>query len=168
MLSPMAGGGYLVLGIDPGLDITGYGALAFGRGEPAIVEAGALRTDAHATMARRITQIYADVAELLGELKPDLVAIEQLYAHYKHPRTAILMGHARGVVLLAAEQAGVATRHLAATQVKKSITGNGHASKGQIQRAVQSLFHLDDLPEPPDVADALAIALCAGRRASAE
>ena len=166
MLSRMAGGGYLVLGVDPGLDITGYGAIALARGEPTIVEAGALRTDAHATMARRIAQIHADVAELLGELKPDLVAIEQLYAHYKHPRTAILMGHARGVVLLAAEQAGVATRHLSATQVKKSLTGNGHASKGQNQRAVQSLFHLEDLPEPPDVADALAIALCAGRRAS--
>ncbi len=155
--------GYRVLGIDPGLNITGYGCVDFsaGRGEPTIVEAGAIRTNAKADMSERITQIYADLTELLGELKPDLVAIENLYAHYRHPRTAILMGHARGVVLLAAEQAQVAVRNLAATKVKKSVTGNGHASKQQVQRVIKEVCKLDALPEPPDVADALAIALCA-------
>ena len=155
--------GYRVLGIDPGLHVTGYAAVDFGRGEPAIVEAGTLRTDAQADMADRVAQIHADVAELLAELKPDLMAVEQLYAHYKHPRTAILMGHARGVVLLAARQEGVAVRNLAATRVKKSLTGNGHASKLQMQRSIQAVCNLSALPEPPDVADALAIALCAGR-----
>jgi len=155
---------YRVLGIDPGLNITGYAAVDFGGGEPAIVEAGTIRTSAKADMACRIAQIHADVAEILAELKPDLVAIEQLYAHYKHPRTAILMAHARGIVLLACEQAGVAIRSLAATNVKKSLTGNGHASKHQVQHAIQSLCKLKVLPEPPDVADALAIALCAGKR----
>ena len=154
---------YRVLGIDPGLNITGYGAMDFrGGAEPAIVEAGTLRTDAAADMAARLAEIYAGVAELLAELKPDLVAIERLYAHYKHPRTAILMGHARGVVLLAAEQAHLPVRHLAATNVKKHLTGNGHASKRQVQRAIQTQCKLDEMPEPPDVADALAIALCAG------
>jgi crossover junction endodeoxyribonuclease RuvC len=156
--------GYRVLGIDPGLHVTGYGAVDFGRGEPAIVEAGTLRTGARADMSGRLLQIHGDLAEILSELKPDLAAIEQLYAHYKHPRTAILMGHARGIVLLACQQAGVAVRSLAATHVKKSLTGNGHASKLQVQRSVQAAFRLKDLPQPPDVADALAIALCAGRR----
>ena len=133
--------------------------------EPSIVEAGTICTDAKADMAHRIAQIHADLTEVLAELKPDVVGIEQLYAHYKHPRTAILMAHARGIVLLAARQAGVGVRDLAATNVKKSLTGNGHASKHQVQRAVQTAFQLPELPQPPDVADAIAIALCAGRHA---
>ena len=153
---------YRVLGIDPGLNVTGYAAVDFAAGEPVIVEAGTLRTDPKADLAERITQIHADLAELLGELKPALVAIEELYAHYKHPRTAILMAHARGVVLLAARQAGVPVEDLSATHVKKSLTGNGHASKQQVQRTIQAVCNLAELPEPPDVADALAIALCAG------
>jgi len=155
---------YRVLGIDPGLNVTGYAAVDVGAGEPAIVEAGTLRTNARAEMADRIAQIHADLAEVLAELTPQLVAIEKLYAHYKHPRTSILMGHARGVILLAVRQAGLAVRNLAATEVKKSLTGNGHASKYQVQRAIQSLCRLPELPQPPDVADALAIALCAARK----
>jgi len=153
-----------VLGIDPGLRVTGYAAVDFGRGEPVIVEAGTVKTAGRAEMPERVAQIHADLTEVLAELKPDLVAIEQIYAHYKHPRTAILMAHARGIVLLAAEQAGVAVRSLSATHVKKSLTGNGHASKQQVQRSIQATCKLTKLPEPPDVADALAIALCAGRR----
>lgn len=155
---------YRVLGIDPGLYVTGYAAVDFGGAEPAVVEAGALRTNARLDLSGRITQLHADLAEILAEMTPDLAAIEQLYAHYKHPRTAILMGHARGIVLLACRQAGVAVRSLSATAVKKGITGNGHASKLQVQRAVQSILKLKALPQPPDVADALAIALCAARR----
>ncbi|MFP3937813.1 MAG: crossover junction endodeoxyribonuclease RuvC [Phycisphaerae bacterium] len=157
---------YRILGIDPGLNITGYAAVDFGGTEPAIAEAGTVRTDAKASLAERITQLHADLAELLAELDVDLLAVEELYAHYKHPRTAILMAHARGIVLLAARQANVRVRHFAATRIKKSLTGNGHASKQQVQRAIQSVCSLAELPEPPDVADALAIALCAGRRVS--
>lgn len=155
---------YRVLGIDPGLNVTGYGLVDFGAGQPVVVEAGTIRTDPKADMSRRIEQIHVDLAELLREFKPDLVAVEKLYAHYKHPRTAILMAHARGAVMLAAQQAGIGVRDLPATKVKKALTGNGHASKQQVQRAVQSQCNLKELPEPPDVADALAIALCAGRR----
>jgi len=153
---------YRVLGIDPGLNITGYGVVDLG-GKPVIVEAGTIRTDAKADMPKRIAQIYAELTEILAELKPDLVAIEKRYAHYNHPRTSILMGHARGVILLAAQQAGVAIRNIPATKVKKSLTGNGHATKMQMQRAIQSICNLPALPEPPDVADALAIALCGGK-----
>ena len=154
---------YRIVGIDPGLNITGYGVVDFSGREMAIVEAGAIRTNAKASLAERIEQIHRDLGELLVELKPDAAAVEKLYAHYKHPRTAILMAHARGVVLLTCRQAGVAVMDLAATQIKKSLTGNGHASKLQVQRAIQSTCGLKSLPEPPDVADALAIALCGGK-----
>jgi len=154
-----------VLGIDPGLHITGYGCVEFTRNGPEIIEAGAIRTPTKADMAERIAQIHADLAEILRDLGPDIVAVEKLYAHYKHPRTSILMGHARGVILLAARQAGMGVESVPATNVKKALTGNGHASKRQMQLAVQSTFRLPEPPEPPDVADALAIALCAGRHA---
>ena len=154
---------YRVLGIDPGLNVTGYGAVDFGAAAPAIIEAGTITTDPKADLAERVAQIYSELTALLAELIPDIVAIENLYAHYKHPRTSILMAHARGVVLLAAKQAGRAVRNLQATRIKKSLTGNGHASKRQMQLAIQSEFNLPAPPEPPDVADALAIALCAGR-----
>ncbi len=153
-----------MIGIDPGLNITGYGVVDFGASEPRLIEAGAIRTGAKSDLPRRIGHIHAEVRKLLKEFRPDLVAIEQIYAHYKHPRTAIIMSHARGVILLASEQAGIAIRNLPATTIKKNLTGNGHASKHQMQRAIQDVFKLDEVPEPPDVADALAIALCAGRR----
>jgi crossover junction endodeoxyribonuclease RuvC len=156
---------YRVVGIDPGLNVTGYAVVDFAarRLEPAIVEAGAIRTGAKGGLPARIQQLHADMAEILAELKPNLAAIEKLYAHYKHPRTSILMAHARGALLLACRQAGLKIMDLEATRIKKSLTGNGRASKLQIQRAIQALCKLKDLPSPPDVADALAIALCAGR-----
>ncbi len=163
----MAGTGkstFRVLGVDPGLNITGYAVLDIGRSEPSIIEAGAIRTNAKASMAERIYQLHKELAEVIAEHSPDTAAIEQLYAHYKHPQTAILMGHARGVMLLACQQAGIGIKSVSATKVKKSLTGNGHASKLQVQRSIQAVFKLAELPEPPDVADALAIALCAGRR----
>lgn len=153
-----------VLGIDPGLNITGYGMIAVcGSAEPEVIEAGTFRMDPRASLGRRVSQIYADLTELIAEVTPDIVAVEQLYAHYKHPRTSILMGHARGVILLAAEQAGLTVQSVAATKVKKSLTGNGAATKRQMQLAVQSVCRLAEIPEPADVADALAIALCAAR-----
>ena len=156
---------YRILGIDPGLHITGYAAIdVVGRGTQ-IVEAGVLQTDPRAPMAARLERLYADLAGLLAELKPDLAAIEKLYSHYAHPRTAILMGHARGILLLACQQAGVGVRDLPATMVKRALCGNGHASKEQVQRSIQALCGLAEVPEPPDVADALAIALCAAHHA---
>jgi crossover junction endodeoxyribonuclease RuvC len=96
------------------------------------------------------------------------MAVEQLYAHYKHPRTAILMGHARGTILLAAAQRTIPLTNLASTMVKRTITGNGHASKVQVQRAVAMLCKLSKPPEPPDVADAIAIAWTLASRISRE
>jgi crossover junction endodeoxyribonuclease RuvC len=152
-----------ILGIDPGLNITGYGAVDFRGSEFSVVEAGCIRTNSRGSIAERIEQVHADLSEIIAELNPHTIGVEKLYAHYAHPRTAIQMAHARGVILLAARQAGIAVRDLPSTKVKKSLTGQGHASKRQIQRAVQSVCRLEEMPTPPDVADAMAIALCAGR-----
>jgi crossover junction endodeoxyribonuclease RuvC len=97
---------------------------------------------------------------VLDQFKPAVMVVEQLFAHYDHPRTAILMAHARGVILLAAAQRDVPVHSYNATRIKKTITGNGRASKEQVQRTVQRELGLPQLPEPPDVADALAVALC--------
>lgn len=155
----------VILGIDPGLDRTGYGCIEWiGPTSFRLREGGVIRSESGDPLADRVGQIHAQITELLAEFGPICLAIEQLYAHYKHPRTAILMGHARGAVLLAAWQHKVRVLHLPATTIKKHLTGNGHASKAQMQRAVAAAFKLPEPPEPPDVADALAIALCAAAR----
>jgi len=157
---------YRILGIDPGLHVTGYGVIDVSGNDVAVVEAGVIQTDPKAPMSQRLVQLHAELAEVLAETTPQLGAIEKLYAHYKHPRTAILMGHARGAILLAFAQVGVDVLDLPATMVKRSLTGNGHASKQQVQRAVAVMCQLRTIPEPPDVADALAIALCAGKEST--
>lgn len=155
-----------ILGIDPGLRISGYGMVAFRSGQidPSLVEAGIIKLNTKNDMAPRLGQLYEELTELVKALKPDQMAVEKLYAHYKHPRTAILMGHARGVILLCAQQADIPVTDLPSTEVKKSITGYGHASKQQIQLAIQTQFNLPEPPNPPDVADAIAIALTHARR----
>ncbi len=159
-----------ILGIDPGTRITGYGIvdLADGAIEPTLVEAGVLRFAAGDPLSSRLVRMHADVAGLIEEFGPDRLAVEKLYAHYKHPRTAILMGHGRGVILLAAAAKGLPIEDLPATEVKKSLTGNGHASKQQMQQAVAAQLRLPAPPSPADVADAIAIALCHARRLACE
>jgi crossover junction endodeoxyribonuclease RuvC len=152
-----------ILGIDPGLNTTGYAVLettARRNEPPQLLEAGVVRGKAGASLAHRLQEIHAGVVEIIESLKPDVLAIEELYAHYERPTTAILMGHARGVIILAAAQAGIPVEHYAATNIKKTLTGNGRAAKWQIQEAIRRELNLPALPEPPDVADALAIALC--------
>jgi|ERR1019366_1826817 crossover junction endodeoxyribonuclease RuvC len=151
-----------ILGIDPGLAITGYGVLEFSQPRPILCEAGIIRTaDDDATdMAEKVLSVYNGVVEVIAQFKPEAMAVEQLYAHYKHPRTAILMGHARGAIFLAAAQQKIPVVSYAATHVKKIVTGNGRASKDQVQRTIQRELGLANLPDPPDVADALAVALC--------
>lgn len=158
-----------ILGIDPGLIITGYGCVDIPPGdqELRVAEAGVLRLKAGAPMAYRLAQLYDDLTALLGELRPDVMVVEQLFSHYKHVRTSILMGHARGVVLLAGQMQGVEIDELQPTEVKKAITGIGHATKAQVQQAVRCQCRMEALPGPPDVADAIAVALCAARRLQA-
>ncbi len=159
-----------VLGIDPGLRFTGYGCIMAAREPYTLVEAGVFRLTKGVgsgvlSVSARLEELDADFRAVLKNLKPDVVAVESLFAHYKHPATAIIMGHARGVILLAVQQAGLTLVELKPNAVKKAITGYGHADKSQIQRAIQACFNLATPPEPPDVADALAIALCAAQRA---
>lgn len=156
----------LILGIDPGLRVTGYGLVSLTNNTPKLQEAGVLRMKVKGDLAARLLELYQHVADLIAETSPDRVGVEQLFAHYKHPRTAILMGHARGVILLAAAQKKLPLTHLASTMVKRTITGNGHASKLQVQRAVAGLCKLSKPPEPPDVADAIAIAWTLATRIS--
>lgn len=154
-----------ILGVDPGLLLTGYGVidLPVNAVRPGLVDAGVIRLRAGDSIAQRLVELERELAGLLDEHAPEICAVEQLYSHYAHPRTAILMGHARGVILLCAARRGVPVYEYAANRVKQSLSGHGHASKPQMQRAIQDLFSLRQLPEPPDVADALAVAVCCGR-----
>jgi crossover junction endodeoxyribonuclease RuvC len=152
-----------VLGVDPGLQTTGYAVVESRAGAPFVCEAGVVRSaEGRATtdMAPRLRALYDGIAEVMEQYQPSVVVVEQLFAHYAHPRTAILMAHARGVLLLAAGQHNVPVQSYNATRIKKTVTGNGHASKEQMQRAIQRELSLAKLPEPADVADALAAALC--------
>lgn len=169
-----------ILGIDPGLQNTGYAILELPvpqtratpdrhvevspLTEPTLIEAGVLNFNSKDAVATRLALLHADLQSLISEHKPDVMAIEKLYAHYKHPNTAIIMAHARGVILLAAQTANMTIIDLPANEVKKAVSGYGHASKEQMQQAVQAQFHLDEPPNPPDVADAIAIALTHARR----
>lgn len=148
------------MGVDPGLQITGYAVLERRGSQPVVCEAGVVRTDRRLPLEQRVAEIHLGLSEVLRSLKPMALALEQLYGHYERPRTAILMGHARGVICLAAAEANIPVTNYAATAVKKSLTGNGRAPKHQMQLAVQRELALRDLPDPPDVADALAVALC--------
>jgi crossover junction endodeoxyribonuclease RuvC len=145
-----------ILGIDPGLQVCGY-AVVDG---DTLVEAGVFKTNSKAAIEVKLNQIAEDTKSLLEKFKPEVVAVEQLYSHYAHPKTAILMGHARGVILQSCAAAGIEVRSFSATRIKKSLTGNGRASKEQVQRTIQTILRLPQLPQPTDVADAIAAALC--------
>ncbi len=155
----------VVCGIDPGLGTTGYAVVRMNGAQATVQDAGVCRSDAGTSLPDRLASLERDIAAVLGEHQPSVVAVEQLYSHYLHPRTAILMGHARGVILLAAGKAGIEVKSYSATRVKRYLTGNGRATKGQMQRAIQATLGLAKLPEPADVADAIAIALCCAAEA---
>jgi crossover junction endodeoxyribonuclease RuvC len=141
-----------ILGIDPGLQVCGYACLEAGGDKETLIEAGVIRTGTGLAIEVKLNRIE--------NFKPDVVAVEELYSHYAHPRTAILMGHARGVILQRCAQAAIEVRSFSATRIKKSITGNGRASKEQVQKTIQTILSLPQIPEPNDVADAIAAALC--------
>ncbi len=149
-----------ILGIDPGLHICGYAVLDNDQNQMSLIEAGIFKTDRKKDMPLRLNQIAADIGSILERFKPNVAAVEELYSHYQHPKTSILMGHARGVILQKCAEAGIEVKSFAATKIKKSITGNGRATKIQMQRTIQTLLSLSELPEPDDVADAIAATLC--------
>ena len=149
-----------ILGIDPGLQVCGYACLEAGRDGENLIEAGVFRTESSQPIEERLNRIARDSETLLKKFKPEVVAVEKLYSHYAHPETAILMGHARGVILQKCAEAAIEVKSFSATRIKKSVTGNGRASKEQVQRSVQTYLALPELPQPNDVADAIAVALC--------
>ncbi len=159
MPDPSSNKGRVILGLDPGLAITGYGIIR-SAADIQLIEAGVIRVRRDQPLETRLQELYAGIMELFETVTIDEVAVEQLYSHFDRPRTAILMGHARGVLFLAAANAGKAVHSYASTKVKSLLTGNGRAPKSQMQLAIQQQLMLKEVPDPPDVADALAIALC--------
>jgi crossover junction endodeoxyribonuclease RuvC len=151
-----------IIGIDPGLNITGYGVIECRASEVKLVEAGVIRLPRSRgdNLPARLESLYRELREVLKEFHPQTMSLEEVYSHTGYPQTSILMGHARGVICLAARQARVPVVNFSAKRIKQSVTGNGNASKLQVQRAVQQFFSLGRTPQPPDVADALAAALC--------
>lgn len=151
-----------VLGIDPGLNVTGYGVIEFdGTRQFDLVEAGVIRGgSSKKEMGTRLLSLHQGMIDVIQSLTPDVVSMEELYSHYERPRTAILMGHSRGVLCLAAAVNQLPIHHYPATQIKRVLTGNGRAPKSQIQMAITRMLELESVPEPTDVADALAIAIC--------
>lgn len=149
-----------ILGIDPGLNNTGYGVIKTDGAEVWLVEAGVVKTNPKEELSSRLNEIYGGVGGVIREFQPDLMAVEDLYSHYGHPKTAIIMGHARAMIFLQSAQCGVPIETYAATKVKSSLTGNGRATKEQMQSMVKARLGLAEIPRPADAADALAVALC--------
>jgi crossover junction endodeoxyribonuclease RuvC len=159
----------IVLGIDPGTAVTGYGVVT---GEPfgsmSLVECGVIRTHARDPLASRLREIYDDVAGLLERHHPDAMASEDVF-YAKNVRTTVVLGHARGVILLAAQQADIAIHEYPPAEIKKAIVGSGGATKEQVQFMVMRLLRLKTAPQPSDAADGTAAALAhimGGRLAS--
>lgn len=155
-----------VLGIDPGLSATGYGVVESGH-PPTAVLAGVIRTDTEASMADRLVELFVGLTQVIEDAKPDAVALETVFTN-RNLQTAISVGRASGVALLAAARAGLTVSEYVPTAVKSAITGDGAASKAQIQQMVARLLRLAEPPKPADAADALAIALCHLRAAPLE
>lgn len=152
-----------ILGIDPGLRLTGYGVVDYVPLRPKLVDGGVIRLNTKSSIVDRLVELETELESIFEEFRPEICSVEQLYSHYAHPRTAILMGHARGVIMLVARRRGAVVEQYAANRIKQSLTGHGHASKPQMQRAIMDLWKLKEAPDPPDVADALAVALCCGQ-----
>lgn len=153
-----------ILGIDPGLRITGYGVIEYSNGRPSLIEAGVVSPKAADTLGARLRDLHEGMCAVVSSTQPDVIVIEELYASYKNPRTAIMMGHARGVLCLAGAQHGVPVHTLAHSLVKRALIGSGAARKDQVNRMVTQLLGLRRGPEPNDVSDALALALAFANR----
>jgi crossover junction endodeoxyribonuclease RuvC len=162
-----------VLGVDPGTGATGYGVVETREpGRMHLVECGVIRTAAGAGLAARLHTVHRELAGLLERHRPDVLAVEEAF-HARNARTTLVLGHARGVILLAGEEAGVLIAEYTPTMIKKTVTGRGAAHKPQVGFMVARLLRLASAPRPADAADGVAVALThllrgftpAGRRA---
>ena len=148
-----------ILGIDPALTITGYGLIEAQNNKLALIEAGIISTSSKELVTTRLEKIHRGIMKLIADTLPDVLVLEKIYAHYRHPTTSYILGQARGVICLAAATKQIALAEYAATRVKKAVVGKGLASKAQVQRMVASLLGLTSLPKYTDVTDALALAI---------
>jgi crossover junction endodeoxyribonuclease RuvC len=149
----------IVLGIDPGLANTGYGVVTRRGRRMVALDGGVIETASGIPIERRLADVYAGVEALLQEHSPDAVALEELYFG-QNVRTAFAVGHARGVIMLAAGRHGIPCSSYTPQKVKSSVCGHGRAAKEQVARMVQTLLDLPELPTPDHASDALAVALC--------
>ena len=151
-----------ILGIDPGYGITGFGVIESERGQSRLITCGAITTPAGMDFSARLEIIYEDMRRLLAEVKPDAVAIEELFFG-QNVTTGIGVAQSRGVILLAIRQAGLEVTSYKPMQVKQAVVGYGNATKHQVQDMTKRLLGLSAMPKPDDAADAIAIALCHAR-----
>ena len=150
-----------IIGVDPALTSTGYGIVRVDdRGEVSLVEGGLIRTKSTDPLPHRLSTIHAKITEVISEFKPDVMAIEALHSRYRNLKTAIIMGHARGAVVLAGGQAQIPVHDYAPTRVKSVVAGNGRAGKPEMLAAVKLRLGIRDSLKQFDVADALGVAIC--------
>ena len=150
----------IVLGVDPGTAATGYGVVARARdGAVSLLECGVIRTDARSPLPLRLKTIYEGLGEVLGRHTPTHMAVEGVF-YAKNVRTTVVLGHARGVALLAGTMNGLDVAEYSPAEIKNAITGTGRADKAQVQFMVMRLLRLRTAPEPADAADGVAVALC--------
>ena len=154
----------LILGIDPGTAVTGYGVVRTGTPSHDLVECGVIRTRADRPLPERLHDISEGVRELIARHRPDTMAVEDIF-YARNVRTSLVLGHARGVILLAGQEAGLEIHEYPPAEVKKAITGTGSATKVQIQFMVAKLLRLKQAPQPADAADGVATALTCAMRA---
>ena len=148
-----------ILGIDPGYAIVGYGIVEYNSNRFKTVDYGAILTDKDVPFPLRLKEIYDKTSQLINIHKPEYLSIEELFFN-TNVKTAIAVGHARGVLLLAAEQTGIPIYEYTPLQIKQSVTGYGRADKYQVQQMTKTLLGLSAVPKPDDTADALAVAIC--------
>ena len=153
-----------ILGIDPGFATIGFGLIAADRGSVQMLRYGAITTPAGMDFPQRLQLIYDDMTELLNLLKPDAVSIEELFFN-TNAKTAILVGQARGVAILACVKGGLEIEEYTPLQIKQALVGYGRADKKQVQIMVKTILNLKEIPKPDDTADALAAAICHGHSA---
>ncbi len=149
------------LGIDPGLKTTGYGLVRYNGNSAKLIDAGTISSDVSLLLHERIHELYTGLIDLLDSFEPDIIGIEEIFAHYKHPATAIKMAHARGVLCLACMMKEIKLVSIPSTQIKKLVTGNGRASKEQVASMVKHILGINEDIKPDDVTDALAVAIAA-------
>ncbi len=151
----------IILGIDPGFAITGYGVVKYEGNKFSVIDYGAVTTPAGMEMPKRLLSLSEGLEKVIEKFRPDFISVEELFFN-KNIKTALNVGHGRGVVLLTAAKSGIPVFEYTPLQVKQSVVGYGRAEKAQVQQMVKVLLNLPAIPKPDDVADALAIAICHG------